>query len=131
MVFFFLDMLQDLCKSFQRGFLRDSIHSRADFLLFLCPKSLLIGHNNEQHYRGIQRKLQPKVEFDYTEKDGALELINNHKPQMVIVDSIAHYLFSGHSVPELLEWIHELQKTILSVLSIDIVWWKYSNPLSS
>jgi hypothetical protein len=112
-------MLQDLCKSFQRGFLRDSVHAKADFLIFLSPKCLLIGHDNENHYRSIQRKLQPKIEFDYTEKQNALDLIRQQKPMMVVVSDIAHYLFMGEPLLEIIEWVHQLQELVLSVFFVD------------
>lgn len=105
-------MFQDFCKDFKRGFIRDSVHANADFLLFLKP-GLLIGHQNEQHYRAIQRKL--KVDFTYCEKEAALEKVLAEKPMFVVIDDIAHYLFMGQKIVELIEWVHQLQRTILSV----------------
>ena len=112
-------MFQDFCSDFKRAFVRDSIHTNADFLLFLRP-GLLIGHQNEQHYRAIQRKL--KVDFTYCEKETALEQVLKEKPMFVVVDDIAHYLFMGQGVVELMEWVHQLQKQILSVYGINTVW---------
>jgi hypothetical protein len=78
-------------------------------------KALLIGHENESHYRSIQKKLQPRPDFDYCERTEALEYISIKKPEYVIVDDIAHYLFMGESVVELMKWIYKLQQLVLSV----------------
>jgi hypothetical protein len=109
-------MFADFCKSFRRGFLVDSLHTRADFLLFNGSKNcLLIGHENESHYRSIQKKLQPRPDFEYCERAAALEYVSSKKPEYVIVDDIAHYLFLGESALDLMKWVYQLQQLVLSV----------------
>jgi hypothetical protein len=108
-------MLLDYIQDYQCLLILDTVHTRSDFLLFELsnPSTLLIGHDNKQHYLHIQKKT--KKVFDYTERIDCISMIQKEQPGLVIVDDVAHYLFMGESIVSLMEWIYQLQIEIKKV----------------